>query len=177
MNELFDLHAKGTAKKLDIALQMQNEAVSAKSALRRIQLAGYTREQKAFEAGKKEAADVIDAIYKLVGEITPLITTEAGKKSVLDDAPQTAKDWSAVKDQVVALVDQGKPDEARDARVREGEPARGQVPRASARRSSSSSATSSQAGIAETDSTFTRPCGSSSALLIASVASRAPSSC
>ena len=91
---------------------MQGEAVSAKSALRRIQLAGYTREQKAFEAGKKEAADVIDTIDKHAAEIKALLTTEAGKKAV-DDAVKTAKEWSAVKDQVVALVDQGKPDEAR----------------------------------------------------------------
>ena len=112
MNNLFAEHAKGTAAKLDIALQMQVEAVNAKSALRRIQLAGYTREQKAFEAGKKEAAEVVATIEKHAETITPLIKTEAGKKAVTD-AVKTAKEWSAVKDQVVALVDQGKPDDAR----------------------------------------------------------------
>ncbi len=111
-NDQFDNAANGTARKLDLALQMRGHAIDARGILRRIQLSGYTRERKAFEEAQKEANTMLGELGKLTDDLSGMLKTEEGKKAVAE-AVATAKAWGQAKDQVVAMIDAGQPEEAR----------------------------------------------------------------
>ena len=109
---MLDTASQVTAKKLDLALQMEKEALNAKAILRRVQLAGYANDHKMLEESKREADQMLAHLNELSTDISGLLKTAEGKKSVAD-AVATAKAWAEVKDQVVSLVEADKPDDAR----------------------------------------------------------------
>ncbi len=110
-----------TAKRLELALVMRGHALDAKAILRRIQLAGYTREQDTLKAGRVEADEMLREFSALAAEVTPLLDTDDGKKAVAD-AVAAAREWAGFKDDVIALAESGKADEARQLAASKANP-------------------------------------------------------
>jgi len=102
-----DTASKVTVKKLELANSVSEYAARARSEQRRMLLAGFGNDKEGFNSTKTSIADRLTRIRTDLGQLVPLLESEAGKKAVANITTNLAT-WESLNREVMALVESGK---------------------------------------------------------------------
>ena len=111
LNDSIDTALSKTAKKVDLALRIQQNAVAIKGEQRRVLVASFGKDPDTMEAASKVIDDTIKLNKERLAQIEPLLATAEGKKLVADIGT-TVDAWLATDAEVDTLAKAGKPMEA-----------------------------------------------------------------
>ncbi len=126
MNDAVGTALTKTIKKLDLALRIRQNAVTARGEQRRLLLAAYAKDAAVVEQAIKGVDEAVKLQKERIKQIEPLLVTAEGKKMVADiDAAMTK--WEENELDVEKLVKAGKAADAWEEARERGNPLIAQV--------------------------------------------------
>jgi methyl-accepting chemotaxis protein/methyl-accepting chemotaxis protein-1 (serine sensor receptor) len=116
-----DETAKGTAKRLELAMIMSDSAGNLRGAQRLTLLAAASADQSRLQDGRREVSDELTRLRQAMDDLRSRLVTEEGRR-YLADVSDRLRAWEAMNGQVNDLINAGKTPEAVTYQFTQGRP-------------------------------------------------------